>query len=422
MKKGTKESPAFKIVITAIVTVTLVLVALLLFRNFKYVPSATNKINKNAKKYQVMSEKYNAGLFKDLTKEIDKETIAINILKETQGTNHKETLDTLTGAENDLAKAIKDSEESVNKNVDEAEKAINDNVDEAEAAINDNVDYTRHSINTNIMMTAYMTNYSIANARSSIEQAISSSESSIKNRIKKAEDEIKGKVNGIEGSLGAKINGVKQEVIHTGQTLSTKLNDIETAQTTRFNDVDSKLETLETGETDLSTLVSTKASEIQTTLSTISGKVDDVSTQITTAESAAETAMGNVTTSINDLTTAVAGNTTAIETVNGSVTALSTVLGTATDATDATTLFGKTNLVISKLEGLETTLGDINTGVTNANTKLDALQTAVAGIQTVKPITDSVITQAYNNSGYGNTQTRITNAINWLISNGYARN
>ena len=328
-----------------------------------------------------------------------------------------------------LSGQVASAKEEIKGNTNAAKAAIqsdisnlSDQVTNAERNINNNIDSARRSINTTITIENILTNLNINRVSGKID--------TLSQTMTRRFNQVDKEIIDLSSDLASNTQNLSELISTNAGLISESLDDISGNVDEILEGVeeinDTKLGTFTDGSTVYSKLfnlgnmvykLNQKADTANTDIQIIK---ENLGTYSDTRDSQTLFGLNKLTLEkVQNVGNMVHTNFTNINTANTNITLLSTVVGTQEDTSAANTLFGKTTLLVEKVTGIEGTLTTIEGKIDTANSKLDSLTTAVGN--SVNPITNNVIEQAIANSGNGNANAKITNAINWLIRNGYAR-
>ena len=478
--KGTNK--ALGITITSIVAVILVGVGLLIFREFKYMPSTSNEILDNMKKNTTNIKDNNKSLTDKILEDLDKKDTTLSNLGSNQEKYFYSTYSKIVSAENEIKKDIKDSTESINKNVDEAEKELTKEINVAKDSINENIDNSRNSINSNINTTRNSINSNINTTRNSINSNINASRNSINSNINTTRNSINSNINASRNSINSNINTTRSSI---NSNINTTRNSISTLMTRRFDTVDDTLtqlsNDLESNKNTIISAVGTKASELETNLTivaesiqtnlanvavniqtnlanlierksvTLTNKVDGIQILIdaintnkigTNADTTNNTLFGiakvalskvnDIQTDLSTLMTNVSNNLSTlssdVSSIKVDVSSLSSKIGGYSDATTETTLFGRTNLIFEKVSNVGNMVNTLITEQRTANTNITTKLESILAQNDLAQINDAIVddlTRAYvnnwqTNSGLTDKQ-KMEFVITWLRDRNYIK-
>ena len=445
--KGTNK--ALGITITSIVAVILVGVGLLIFREFKYMPSTSNEILDNMKKNTTKIKDNNKSLTDKILEDLDKKDTTLSNLGSNQEKYFYSTYSKIVSAENEIKKDIKDSTESINKNVDEAEKELTKEINVAKDSINENIDNSRNSINSNINTTRNSINSNINTTRNSINSNINASRNSINSNINTTRNSIS--------------NLMTRRFDTVDDTLTQLSNDLESNKNTIISAVGTKASELETNLTIVAESIQTNlanvAVNIQTNLAnlierksvTLTNKVDGIQILIdaintnkigTNADTTNNTLFGiakvalskvnDIQTDLSTLMTNVSNNLSTlssdVSSIKVDVSSLSSKIGGYSDATTETTLFGRTNLIFEKVSNVGNMVNTLITEQRTANTNITTKLESILAQNDLAQINDAIVddlTRAYvnnwqTNSGLTDKQ-KMEFVITWLRDRNYIK-
>ena len=186
----------------------------------------------------------------------------------------------------------------------------------------------------------------------------------------------------------------------------------------RFDDVDNSLSTLSeelsTNTNSIISSIGTKASEIQTSLSKIE---ENLSTVMTNVESNLSGVASTVESNLAGLIEAKHSS------LTEDITAISTKIGTKDDTKTEETLFGKTALLLEKVQNVGNMVYKVYTGTVSANDKLDEVLVNT-NINALDDTATAYITSKFNeyrNAPSGDKSYIIEELVTWLKDNGYAK-
>ena len=456
--KGTNK--ALGITITSIVAVILVGVGLLIFREFKYMPSTSNEILDNMKKNTTNIKDNNKSLTDEILEDLDKKDTTLSNLGSNQEKYFYSTYSKIVSAENEIKKDIKDSTESINKNVDEAEKELTKEINVAKDSINENIDNSRNSINSNVNTTRNSINSNINTTRNSINSNINTTRNSINSNINATRNSINSNINTTRNSIS---NLMTRRFDTVDDTLTQLSNDLESNKNTIISAVGTKASELETNLTIVAESIQTNlanvAVNIQTNLAnlierksvTLTNKVDGIQILIdaintnkigTNADTTNNTLFGiakaalskvnDIQTDLSTLMTNVSNNLSTlssdVSSIKVDVSSLSSKIGGYSDATTETTLFGRTNLIFEKVSNVGNMVNTLITEQRTANTNITTKLESILAQNNLAQINDAIIddlTRAYvnnwqTNSGLTDKQ-KMEFVITWLRDRNYIK-
>ena len=367
VKQKQTSSNALNIIITIIVAIILIGVGILLFRQFKFTPKSTNevlnKVKTTASSIKSNSKTLNNSVLVDLSeKGKTLNTLSSNTKKYYNNINNKIVI-----AEEQIKITLKESAKGINTNIDSTREELNTNIDSTRKELNTNIDSTRKELNTNIDST--------------------------------------------REELNTNIDSTREEIL-------TEINEVSTLMKDRFDSVDDSLNTLSDdlmNDTNfIISSISTKSSEIQTSLNAVEKNLSSVMTNV-------ESNLSGV--SINIESNLAKLIETKHDSLTKDITAISTKVGTSLDTKDEETLFGKTALLLEKIENVKTTIDNVYDNTVSANNKLDTVL-ANTNIKSLDETAINYITnkcQEYKDSTDENKSSIITELVTWLKENNYTK-
>ena len=412
--KGTNK--ALGITITSIVAVILVGVGLLIFREFKYMPSTSNEILDNMKKNTTKIKDNNKSLTDKILEDLDKKDTTLSNLGSNQEKYFYSTYSKIVSAENEIKKDIKDSTESINKNVDEAEKELTKEINVAKDSINENIDNSRNSINSNINTT-----------RNSISTLMTRRFDTVDDTLTQLSNDLESNKNTIISAVGTKASELETNLTIVAESIQTNLANVAVnIQTNLANLIERKSVTLTNKVDGIQILIDaintnkigTNADTTNNTLFGIAkvalSKVNDIQTDLSTL-------MTNVSNNLSTLSSDVSS-------IKVDVSSLSSKIGGYSDATTETTLFGRTNLIFEKVSNVGNMVNTLITEQRTANTNITTKLESILAQNDLAQINDAIVddlTRAYvnnwqTNSGLTDKQ-KMEFVITWLRERNYIK-
>ena len=423
--KGTNK--ALGITITSIVAVILVGVGLLIFREFKYMPSTSNEILDNMKKNTTKIKDNNKSLTDKILEDLDKKDTTLSNLGSNQEKYFYSTYSKIVSAENEIKKDIKDSTESINKNVDEAEKELTKEINVAKDSINENIDNSRNSINSNINTTRNSINSNINTTRNSISTLMTRRFDTVDDTLTQLSNDLESNKNTIISAVGTKASELETNLTIVAESIQTNLAKVAVnIQTNLANLIERKSVTLTNKVDGIQILIDaintnkigTNADTTNNTLFGIAkvalSKVNDIQTDLSTL-------MTNVSNNLSTLSSDVSS-------IKVDVSSLSSKIGGYSDATTETTLFGRTNLIFEKVSNVGNMVNTLITEQRTANTNITTKLESILAQNDLAQINDAIVddlTRAYvnnwqTNSGLTDKQ-KMEFVITWLRDRNYIK-